>query len=277
MMRNKGFRFPEQMLFEKGKKLEILNDPNENVFASKSAAPLVFSGIAKKWLAWSIWDLDYLEKKIGHEYIIISNGCGPNKRNFSSNVKFLINKIRKGNDQVYYSNFSCHISTDMVGHYESPRFFDCWYKRQPKEDQKLVLSWIYMGTKGSYSPLHIDVHSTSAWNSLFVGKKLWLFFPPENTDLLNEEKNELFFLDEKKISIFDQLTTFIHVQVPGEIVYTPSGWWHCVLNLESGFALTENFINELNYYKVRNDLNKSGYLKAAIKLDSLKYAYQGRT
>jgi oxalate decarboxylase/phosphoglucose isomerase-like protein (cupin superfamily) len=36
------------------------------------------------------------------------------------------------------------------------------------------------------------------------------------------------------------------VQRPGDIIYTPSNWWHQVRNETCTLALTENFINETN-------------------------------
>lgn len=233
--------------------------------------PLLIAGVMSKWKAAAVWSIDYLEEKLGDSEVIVSEQKHTSLSYFKAPLTSFIKLIRKERtDAAYYAHFSNHLNTDMVLDYDRPTWSNCWYKLLPRHEQKLVLSWIYMGTKNSFSPLHVDIHNTSAWNAVFMGRKLWLFYSPEQLEYLYNGEVNPFEPDLNKYPKFSYATPLVCIQEPGEVVYTPSGWWHCVLNLEKGFALTENFINESNYEYVKNDLLSVGAFKAVEKLQLLR-------
>ncbi|OAA73993.1 Transcription factor jumonji [Cordyceps fumosorosea ARSEF 2679] len=112
--------------------------------------------------------------------------------------------------------------------------------------------WLIVGPKRSGSTFHKDPNGTSAWNAVVQGAKYWIMFPPTAQVpgvYVSQDSSEV----TSPLSIAEWLLTF-HQEArqmagciegvchAGEILHVPSGWWHLVVNLESGIALTQNFI-----------------------------------
>ncbi|KAI8632043.1 Clavaminate synthase-like protein [Xylariaceae sp. FL1651] len=112
--------------------------------------------------------------------------------------------------------------------------------------------WLIVGPARSGSTFHKDPNATSAWNAVIQGSKYWIMFPPSTQVpgvFVSEDSSEV----TSPLSIAEWLLEF-HAEarkVPsciegickaGEILHVPSGWWHLVINLEAGIALTQNFV-----------------------------------
>lgn len=112
--------------------------------------------------------------------------------------------------------------------------------------------WLIIGPKRSGSTFHKDPNGTSAWNAVIQGSKYWIMFPPSTQVpgvYVSKDSSEV----TSPLSIAEWLLTFHEEarQLPecvegvchaGEILHVPSGWWHLVVNLEEGIALTQNFV-----------------------------------
>ncbi|KAG6004356.1 hypothetical protein E4U43_000754 [Claviceps pusilla] len=119
-------------------------------------------------------------------------------------------------------------------------------------DERPAHRWLIMGPERSGSTFHKDPNGTSAWNAVIQGSKYWIMFPP-NAQVpgvyVSEDSSEV----TSPLSIAEWLLAF-HEEArslpdcnegicqAGEILHVPSGWWHLVVNLESGIALTQNFV-----------------------------------
>jgi hypothetical protein len=117
--------------------------------------------------------------------------------------------------------------------------------------------WFLVGFNKTGVKPHTDPAGTCAWNACIVGRKRWIFFPPET-----EKEKLLIDLDGDASSWFqnsypllpkDGLPGQIElIHMPGEVVYVPPGWWHCVVNLEFTIAVTHSFGSACN----KKELNK---------------------
>ncbi|KAI1185686.1 F-box domain-containing protein [Nemania serpens] len=112
--------------------------------------------------------------------------------------------------------------------------------------------WLIVGPARSGSTFHKDPNATSAWNAVVQGSKYWIMFPPSSQVpgvFVSEDGGEV----TSPLSIAEWLLEF-HAEAralpgciegickAGEILHVPSGWWHLVVNLEAGIALTQNFV-----------------------------------
>ncbi|KAI0022164.1 Clavaminate synthase-like protein [Xylariomycetidae sp. FL0641] len=112
--------------------------------------------------------------------------------------------------------------------------------------------WLIVGPERSGSTFHKDPNGTSAWNAVVQGSKYWIMFPATTQVpgvYVSEDSSEV----TSPLSIAEWLLEF-HAEArtlpscvegvchAGEILHVPSGWWHLVVNLEAGIALTQNFV-----------------------------------
>ena len=121
--------------------------------------------------------------------------------------------------------------------------------------------WLLAGPPGSGTNFHVDPNYTSAWNTVVVGAKKWIMFPPEvlppgveisddGCQVLQAENVKEWFIENYESIHAEGSLWKQHVVecvcYPGETAFIPAGWWHLVLNLETTIAITQNYVSESN-------------------------------
>ncbi|PCH91672.1 MAG: hypothetical protein COB85_08860, partial [Bacteroidetes bacterium] len=107
------------------------------------------------------------------------------------------------------------------------------------------------------------------------GRKYWLFYPPEQTDFLYEGTVDGFDPDLDKYPYFAKTRPLLCIQNPGEIVFTPSGWYHQVRNEGACISFTENFINETNIREVKAYFERTNMIVELGLLNQLVSEFGG--
>ena len=147
--------------------------------------------------------------------------------------------------------------------------------------------WFVHGVANAGSPIHQDPMGTHAWNALCSGKTLWVLFHPSTpAELLPTKSLDDGDIDDD--DLWEDLYSWIHidlpgirrevkayfdsraaeeedkntgggnevewwyrevVQMPGEIVFVPSGWYQASINLEESTAITQNYCSRTNLGK----------------------------
>jgi cupin-like protein len=209
--------------------------------------PVVLEGLADAWPARSLWTFDFFRQNYGGRDVTIYPGprkTAPRMTKLSSYLEYM----EQTEDEVpdYLSRW-CFSSSfpELAAQYRRPPHFPCWTDRLPSEIRP-SWKWLYMGPPRSGSAMHSDFMGTAAWNVLFVGRKTWRFYPPDQRSQVYAGEVDAFQPDYVRFPLFSEAEGLSCVQRPGDIIFTPSNWWHQVRNETCTLALTENIINETN-------------------------------
>ncbi|MFA6037035.1 MAG: cupin-like domain-containing protein [Legionellales bacterium] len=211
----------------------------------KPNIPFLLKGGVADTVAMQKWDWDFFANTYGDREIIVYRTSNRNKfqkMSFKSYIDYI--QTTKDNDPLYLLDwFIDKNCPELHKDYAVPSYFDSWIDNFV--DISKFLSF-YIGPKNSASKLHIDILSTSAWNAVFRGQKLWVFYPPEQSALIYNGKVNPFKPDYEKYPLYKQAQGVYAIQGAGDLIFTPSNWWHGVYNMENTISLTDNFINQSN-------------------------------
>ncbi|MCE3228482.1 MAG: hypothetical protein K0S32_3033 [Bacteroidetes bacterium] len=257
------------MLDVKIKRVQISSSDLSNPQIFKT--PFILEKYTHNWPAATKWSPDFFAANYGTLTVNVTSCFNGDTKDMSIADYFSYFRENPYDDHFYYLKnwvFQNNIP-ELMDDYEVPSFFQSWTEYIPVEHRP-KLRWLYIGPKGSGSQLHLDIVNSSAWNAVLSGRKKWHFFHPEQIPFLYGMEVDTFNPDLKKHPLYSNATPITCIQEPGDIVFTPSGWPHQVVNLESCISLTENFINASNFDDVLSYLEKENRMTEAEMLKELK-------
>ncbi len=138
-------------------------------------------------------------------------------------------------------------------------------------------AWLLVGSDGGSSKWHVDPNSTSAWNAVILGSKKWLLLPPHLGPPPGVECSGDGFAVRQPLTLTEWFEGFYAetksrhgknlvecVCGPGETVFVPRGWWHCVRNIGTTVAVTQNYVPESALSHVRQFLKRYPHCVSGI-------------
>lgn len=164
-----------------------LQNPDKKIFLQECGllnVPCVVVGMVDSWPALSRWNWENFSN-MDEEALVTEDGD-----NFSSmSVKDFVKRVRVDGTagKLYMKDATFHHNKTMSSEFSTPSLFENWLCDPVLTGQHPRLcsphyprwSWMYVGPRGSSSPLHVDIFHSSAFNVVTKGRKLWVFFPPE--------------------------------------------------------------------------------------------------
>nr|GEZ28781.1 F-box protein At1g78280 [Tanacetum cinerariifolium] len=229
--------------------------------------PVLVSGLADTWLARKTWTPEQLLVKYGSTPFRISQKSA---KKLSMKFEDYVSYMQEQHDEdplyIFDDKFG-EVAPDLLKDYSVPHLFPDDYFDVLDSDQRPPFRWLIIGPERSGASWHVDPALTSAWNTLLCGRKRWALYPPGRVPLgvtvhVNDEDGDVdietpsslqWWLDYYPL-LADEDKPIECTQLPGETIYVPTGWWHCVLNLETTIAVTQNYVNSKNFEYVCLDL-----------------------
>ena len=107
--------------------------------------------------------------------------------------------------------------------------------------------WFVIGFPGSGTTFHKDYWDTPFWNACLYGRKRWVILDPntpkELTDIYEQmDAYDWFNSLYHDMRIMPNMTWWQFYQEPGDIVYSPGGYFHNTINTGPSITVSENLI-----------------------------------
>jgi len=228
------------------------------------------------WGAKERWTFDALQ----NDTTLIDRKfkCGEDdgERNIKIRLKHFLKYTEKNRDDSPLYIFDTAFDDDakaqrILNDYRVPSYFRDDLFGLISESRRPPYRWWLVGPVRSGTCVHIDPLATSAWNTLVVGQKRWVLFPPhvpksvvKGKGLIRDDEDDeavhyfMFILPRIKRKAeslrgtpkYHNFCCYEFTQNPGETCYIPQGWWHAVLNLTDTIAITQNFASPRNFDNV---------------------------
>lgn len=160
--------------------------------------------------------------------------------------------VNEGESNDYYltANNNQESMTELAGLFNDVGDFGIGY-REPNSIN--TRSHLWFGPKGAFTPLHHDLT-----NNMLVqihGRKKVTIIPAFQVPYIYNDKHvysaiDFTSIDQNKFPLMKNIRPIEVILNPGEAVFIPIGWWHCVegLDVSMSISFTDFNLNN-NFFK----------------------------
>jgi hypothetical protein len=214
------------------------------------------------WAALTKWTFDFFKEVHGHVEVSVTHEGG--KRSMSSLRDYLdsFDVYRLSAEEAlcslpgqtpYLRGWTFEeVAPSLSNDFCVPSLFKDFFEKFPKR-KRPPFHWLFLGPRGSCTPLHIDPSLTHAWLAQIHGRKRFILFPPEQVlDVWNNGVFvDIFNPDMESFPKFSLASAYEVVLEPGDMLFIPSGWAHHVSCIDDSISLTFNFLPENHFSAIR--------------------------
>ncbi|MEW6282331.1 MAG: cupin-like domain-containing protein [Candidatus Eremiobacterota bacterium] len=215
--------------------------------------PVVLEGLARDWPASTRWTPEFFAERYGHLRVTVSRAARSTELPVRMSMAEYVRTMRTTTDPRpwYLTSWDFTVECpELRQDFRLPDYFsDDLLAELPRSIRPRLL-WIFMGPPGSGFRMHVDVGMTSAWNAQLSGRKDWILLAPDEGDRVYNGKVDGFQPDLGRFPRYAQARPYTATLEPGDVIFTPSGWWHQTRILETSVSVTGNYANRTNLDRV---------------------------
>jgi hypothetical protein len=212
--------------------------------------PLIITGLAKQWPAYTKWNWDYFKQIVGNEKVALYNNVKSDAYtpiNTADDYKTFgeyIDMIRSGPAgwRIFLFNIFQH-APQLTKDFTWPEhLMKGFVKRYPM---------LFVGGATSITHMHFDIDLSHILHTQFMGRKRVLLFPNEEQYKLYRKPFEVLSLvdfshyhegngtpDYEAFPAVKYAKGYEVVLEHGDTLFMPAGYWHHMEYLDSGFAMS---------------------------------------
>lgn len=233
----------------------------------QQSCPVIVEGCVKHWPAMH-WSRDTLVSRFGAVPFAAGAADFP--------LELWYDYAQSNTDDVplfIFDKYFASRAPELLKDYEVPKIFHGRDLFNFLGEQRPDFRWLLIGFRRSGSKWHLDPNKTCAWNAVVRGRKRWLLLPPGcpppgvHPSKDGAEVTQPVSLLEWFSNFYEELQRHVEANPAwelkegtcgaGDLVFIPSGWWHCVLNLDDDtIAVTQNYASETHVSSVRRFLSE---------------------
>ena len=210
--------------------------------------PVVIERAIDHWPALKRWTPDYLRRKIGDAPVEFQGGRAANpdyeidgyshKQVLPFGAYMDLIAAGSGNDAYVTANNSAANRAALAPLERDLGFLDKYLTR--------AHGMMWIGPGGTFTPLHFDL--TNNLIAQIVGHKRVILLPPSESARLHHGRHVFSAVrdleDEERLALYPSARAarrFVVDLGPGDLLYSPIGWWHQVRSRD--FSVTITYTN----------------------------------
>tara|TARA_R110001592_G_scaffold135108_1_gene351033 strand:- start:1969 stop:3057 length:1089 start_codon:yes stop_codon:yes gene_type:complete len=223
--------------------------------------PAVFTGGFDHWLARNTWSPSYFAERVGDKQVEVQFNRSQdsqyerNSRKYKQKMRMdafcrLVIEGGESNDYYLTANNNQASLSELALLFEDVGDFGMGY-RIPETIK--TRSHLWFGPKGAFTPLHHDL-TNNMLVQIYGRKKLTLIPAFQVPDLYNDthvySATDFPVVDVKRFPKMKNVTPIEVILNPGEAMFIPIGWWHCVESLDISISVSFTDFNVKNDFFV---------------------------